>query len=108
MASLFHIRTNWTSPSTPHAEASSAAGPTPLSRSAIIKRLTVRFLIQDERSECEPDRAKQSSNARSECEPDRAKQSSNARSECEPDRAKQSSNERSECEPDRAKQSSNA
>jgi S-adenosylmethionine hydrolase len=45
---------------------------------------------KDERSECEPDRAKPSIHERSECEPDRAKPSIHERSECEPDRAKPS------------------
>src|SRR5437667_5762038 len=59
--------------------------------------------VINERSECEPDRAKPLTNERSECEPDRAKPLTNERSECEPDRAKPLTNERSECEPDRAK-----
>src|SRR6266704_1198126 len=52
-----------------------------------------RMPTVNERSECEPARAKPVINERSECEPARAKPVTNERSECEPARAKPVTNE---------------
>src|ERR1051326_2714809 len=78
-----------------------------LGRTAGAKGRRKSVTAVNERSECEPDRAKQVTNERSECEPDRAKQVTNERSECEPDRVKRVT-ARSECEPDRVKRVTNA